>query len=316
MHTFLFDILPETGHIRITLQLALLLNEQGNEVYYTDSSDSVFTSGLLEKGVGRILYPDDLRWFTPDLVLLDYHLQAKAAFYHKRKIRFVYLTASQLGETASPKVPVISLPPSAYSISLTSPRMEQLLERVPTLKDDPSHVLIVGLLEEGEPGRHTKKFYEVVKNCCMANSRYQLILLTHDAEMVQNLFPIPENMAIYRLLDLPALLPLCDVALTTGNLNTLIESVYAGLPMVTYPSPAHTEHRSNAMKYVNAGLGMYADIRKTTPRKFGQQIEEILNNRERFRESSQQTQRLFDRENKNLERVADRLLALITTTRL
>ncbi len=316
MYTFLFDILPETGHIRITLQLAILLNEQGNEVYYTHSSDSAFTSGLIEKGIGRVLYPDDLRWFTPDLVLLDYHLQAKAAFYHKRRIRLVYLTTSQLGETASQEVPVIGLPPSAYSLPLTSPRVKHLLERVPGLKDDPSHVLIVGLLEEGEPGRHTQKFYEVVKNCCITNSRYQFILLTHDAEMVKNLFPVPENMAIYRLLDLPVLLPLCDVALTTGNLNTLIESIYAGLPMVTYPSSARTEHRSNAIKYVNAGLGIYADMRETTPQRLEQQIGEILSNKKRFRKNLQQTQRLFDRENKKLEQVADRLLALITTTRL
>ncbi|GEM_PF-215392 len=313
MYTFLFDILPETGHVRITLELAILLSDKGHEVYYTDSSDSVFTSGLLGKGIGRIFYPDDLQVFTPDLVLLDIQLRTKAGFYRKRQVRFVYLTP-QLGEdTFTADRPVISLPPSESSFPLSSARMEHLLASIPALREEPSRVLIVGLLEETGRSADIHRLYEVVKKCCIANKHYQLVLLVHDPESVKDLFPIPDNMSIYRLLDLPALLPLCDVALTSGDLNSLIEGIYAGLPSLTYPDSRHAEHQANARRSVHAGLGLYGEIRRTTPRMFERQIAEILSNRIRFKQKSQHLRQLFDHENKNLQQVINRLITLITT---
>ena len=61
MFEFLFDIKPDAGNVCPTTRLAYLISERGNKVYYTDTSDSVFTTGLLRKGIGRIIYPHDLR---------------------------------------------------------------------------------------------------------------------------------------------------------------------------------------------------------------------------------------------------------------
>ena len=79
MYSLLFDIRQETGRVRVTVRLACLISRKGNEVYYTDSSDSVFTSGLLGKGIGRVLYPDDLHWFVPDGTILSLFVMARAA---------------------------------------------------------------------------------------------------------------------------------------------------------------------------------------------------------------------------------------------
>lgn len=91
MSSFLFDILPVDTDVKLTIQLACLLNEEGHEVYYTDSSDSAFTFYLLQKGIGRVLYPGDFRWFKPDLVLLDRRLENRIGFYRNRNIRIIYL---------------------------------------------------------------------------------------------------------------------------------------------------------------------------------------------------------------------------------
>lgn len=55
MFEFLFDIKPDAGNVCPTTRLAYLISERGNKVYYTDTSDSVFTTGLLRKGIGRII---------------------------------------------------------------------------------------------------------------------------------------------------------------------------------------------------------------------------------------------------------------------
>lgn len=47
MFEFLFDIKPDAGNVCPTTRLACLISERGNKVYYTDTSDSVFTTGLL-----------------------------------------------------------------------------------------------------------------------------------------------------------------------------------------------------------------------------------------------------------------------------
>ena len=86
MFEFLFDIKPDAGNVCPTTRLAYLISERGNKVYYTDTSDSVFTTGLLRKGIGRIIYPHDFRWFTPHLALLDYQLQDKQQVYNKLSV--------------------------------------------------------------------------------------------------------------------------------------------------------------------------------------------------------------------------------------
>lgn len=44
MFEFLFDIKPDAGNVCPTTRLAYLISERGNKVYYTDTSDSVFTT--------------------------------------------------------------------------------------------------------------------------------------------------------------------------------------------------------------------------------------------------------------------------------
>lgn len=49
MFEFLFDIKPDAGNVCPTTRLACLISERGNKVYYTDTSDSVFTTGCCGK---------------------------------------------------------------------------------------------------------------------------------------------------------------------------------------------------------------------------------------------------------------------------
>ncbi len=312
MRSILIDILPEAGHVRITYRLSTLLNEKGHEVYYTDSSDSVFTSGLIREGIGRIIYPTDFRWFTPDMVVLDSQLYDKAWFYKQCNIRFVYAATQVLGNLRENiDAPVIYLPPMGYAVQASSNRMSNLMELISQWKADPSQVVIVGLLEEEPYTRSLQHFYEIIRQQCAVNTKYQLLLLTNSHKTVEQFFPLPDNVILYRLLDLPALLPYCDVALTTGRLNTLIECIHAHLPAITYPVDGDETLRSYAEEYTRLGLGVCGELHQITPYTFDQQIAEVMNNKTQMQERSRQLWGVFETENEKLEQVADRLISMI-----
>lgn len=113
MFEFLFDIKPDAGNVCPTTRLAYLISERGNKVYYTDTSDSVFTTGLLRKGIGRIIYPHDFRWFTPHLALLDYQLQDKQQVYNEYDINYLFIAINKTDRKIDlmPEMPVVTLPP-------------------------------------------------------------------------------------------------------------------------------------------------------------------------------------------------------------
>lgn len=312
MFVFLFDILPDVGHIRFTLRLAYMLHERGHEVYYTNTSDSAFTSELIRKGIGRVVYPDDLRWFAPDLVLLDYQLRYKALVYEKSKLRYIYVTMQLLSDCAvqDDAIPVLHLPPTDQSLIVSSFRHETLSGMLALLKQQRQQVIIVGLMEEASDDDTWRHFYEVIKSSCMDNPEYHVLLLTDSQEAVGRLFPLPDNVTIYRLLDLPAVLPLCDVALTTGGLNTLIECIHAHLPSLVYSTNETAEHRQS-QQYVKQGLGLCAEVCRITPKIFGQQIEEVLRQKELIEERTKQVGEWFEIENKQLDRVVEQLENII-----
>lgn len=314
MYTFLFDILPDTGHVRITLQLASLLHQKGHEVYYTDSSDSVFTSGLLARGIGRVLYPEDFRWFTPNLVLLDYELKEKVAFYREHHIKHVFIAMQLLSNVIENQTgaPIVYLPPSADAILPSHIQKDDLSDWLPMVKEkNEDHIIIIGLLEEGEHSPKLDDFYEVIKKSCIMNAQYRIILLTNSKENIETLFSLPNNMTICRSIDLPSTLPFCDVALIAGDLNTMIEGIQANIPAVVYPVSGKAEHNHRIRQYVKQGLGVYSETKRMTPEVLEQQIAEVIRGREGVREKLQITRSTFENENLRLERVIERLIKIL-----
>lgn len=313
MFTFLFDILPDTGHVRITLHLASALYESGHEVYYTDSSDSVFTDGLMEKGIGRILYPEDFKWFTPDIVLLDYQLKEKTQFYQKHKIKYVFIAMQVLSGISEKKMglPVIYLAPSGDTLlSSHNHRSEKLLNRLPGLKEDRNNIIIIGLLEEGGKLKDLIDFYEIIKESCLMNRHYQMVLLTNSEKATEQLFSLPDNMMIYRLVDLHEVLPFCDIALISGDLNTMIEGVYANVPSVVYFNSGRNQAKYTR-EYIRQGLGFNSEVNKITLKRFEKQMIEVLQNKDQIQKKLRKTKDFFEAETQKAEEIINRLIHII-----
>ena len=215
MFEFLFDIKPDAGNVCPTTRLACLISERGNKVYYTDTSDSVFTTGLLRKGIGRIIYPHDFRWFTPHLALLDYQLQDKQQVYNEYDINYLFIAINKTDRKIDlmPEMPVVTLPPIPYKLLPQGAKDDDFIDKLTEIKEDRSRTVIIGLLEDEEEERkvntpsHTESFYKAIKQSASIHPQYQFILLTNHGEVETRLFSLPPNIAIYRLPRLQALLP-------------------------------------------------------------------------------------------------------------
>lgn len=296
MFEILFDIKPDTGQVRITVLLAYLMSEQGNKVYYTHTSDSVFTAGLLKKGIGRVIYPDDFRWFKPDLVLLDVQLSERAEFYRKLKIDYVFVTIQKSDSRMenSSGTPMVCLPPAPHPMLSEMPRIDDFIEKITEIRQRyTQQTVIIGLMEE-EGKTDRELFYKAIKKNGIAASQYQFVILTHDGETEEKLFSLPANVTVYRMPNLQALLPLCDLALTAGGLNAWIECTFAQVPMINFSEEA---------------------IRKITPQNLNRQIKETLENKKHIIEQQKQLCNLYERENGKLDETADWLINRIKQKR-
>ena len=171
MFEFLFDIKPDAGNVCPTTRLAYLISERGNKVYYTDTSDSVFTTGLLRKGIGRIIYPHDFRWFTPHLALLDYQLQDKQQVYNEYDINYLFIAINKTDRKIDlmPEMPVVTLPPIPYKLLPQGAKDDDFIDKLTEIKEDRPRTVIIGLLEDEEEERkvntpsHTESFYKAIK---------------------------------------------------------------------------------------------------------------------------------------------------------
>lgn len=288
MFELLFDIWSDTGRVRVTTRLACMMSRKGCGVYYTSSSDSVFTSGLLKKGIGRVIYPDDLHWFTPDLVLLDLLLQKRAAVYKLHRIDYLFITTQEEARGSIDGVALLYLPPSPCKPLSQGAREADFIEKLEDIKEGRSQPIIIGLPEkEGSSSDDVEQLYKAAKMYCIGHPEHQFIVLTNHGTVEEKLFALPDNMAVYRPQDLQQLLPLCHLALTIEDRNIRTECTFAHVPALEFST---------------------RDIRKMTPRKLGRHIKDMLNNRDCLIEQQKRLCDFYEQENRCLNELADRLM--------
>ncbi|WP_288856789.1 hypothetical protein [uncultured Bacteroides sp.] len=293
MYSLLFDIRQETGRVRVTVRLACLISRKGNEVYYTDSSDSVFTSGLLKKGIGRVLYPDDLHWFVPDLTLLDLLLQERAALYRRHGIDYLFVTTQEEAQNGKLDAETLYLPPSPYTPLSKGAREADFIEKLEEIKERRAATVIISILEKGNGCTdNAEQAYQAIRRHSADHPDHQFVVLTNQGKADEKLFALPDNIAVYRPQDLQALLPLCDLALVADDWNIQTECVFAHVPaLVLLPR----------------------EIRRMTPHKLSRRIMDMLGNRECLVEQQKTLCSLYEQENQRLDEVADRLIQYIDT---
>lgn len=291
MLEFLLDIVPGKCHLLISIGLAEALQEKKHEVYYTHTPNPAFTSALYQKRIGNsVIYPEDFDWLRPDLILLDCQHANRASFYRQRSMDYIFV-AMQLPDRESnldTDIPMLYLPPTLSSSSASGPRMEELMTRLKEIKRDRDKHVIIGLMEREDSNRKgVDEFYKVIKSSCIKHPQYQFMLLTNASQSVRQLFELPENMEIFRMLNLDAVLPLCDLALTATHPDAWLDCTFAHVPVLAY-SPE--------------------EMKNTTPLKLDRQIKQALQNKVMLTQKAKELCDFFERENQNLDHITNMLI--------
>ena len=129
-------------------------------------------------------------------------------------------------------------------------------------------------------------FYRVIKRSSIRNPRYQFILLT-DIPNVYQSSELPDNMELFRTLNLNTILPLCDLALTDSHSDAWLDCTFAQIPVLKY-SPK--------------------DMINITPMKLEQQIEYALQNKTTLTQKAKELCDFFERKNREINKIADMLI--------
>lgn len=291
MYSFLFDIPPVLGQVRVTLRLAERLHDNDCEVCYTDTSDSAFTDQLLEQGIGRIIYPTDLQWFRPDLTLLDLSLNVRAEVYARYGIPTLYVTTydGTARQETLDGIPLLRLPPSPCRPLSRNVRETDFLDKIKKIRQKKLRAVIIGILEENT--RNTagmKQIYRIVRHCASEHTNYQFILLTGSEETEEELLALPENVCLYRPGNLHDLLKVCDLALTAEGGDASDDCIFAHIPVWQLSGRAQ---------------------RKLTPGKLDKEIQARLNNLEYLAEQQRQLSSFYEQENLKIDQLARQLVA-------
>ncbi len=92
----------------------------------------------------------------------------------------------------------------------------------------------------------------------------------------QNQYP---NIKIYDFTPQQQLLPYCDLVITHGGLNTIIECVFAEVPLLILPFAKQADHRGNASRASYYGIGKVINQnKKITLKRLEAWMTEAMNN--------------------------------------
>lgn len=116
------------------------------------------------------------------------------------------------------------------------------------------------------------KFY---KKCieALAGTEYQVIMSVGNLVRIEDLGTIPENISVKNFVDQIAVLEQADVFLSHCGMNSVNESLYYRVPLVTYPQT--TEQAGVAARVEQLGAGLC--LKKTSPAAIRQAVEQVLN---------------------------------------
>ena len=118
-----------------------------------------------------------------------------------------------------------------------------------------------------------QKLINVVRdtNCVLIISSNSI---HHDSTFVN----IPENVFLLKAAPQLEILARADVFITHGGLNSLRESIYAGVPMLVYPPNKVYDNMGNSTRVVYHKIGLRGDLQQDSEQEISDKIEDLINN--------------------------------------
>ena len=155
-----------------------------------------------------------------------------------------------------------------------------------------------------------RQLYEAVAQVA-AGFDAQVVLSLGGSDTVELPAQLPENLLVVRFAPQLEILEKADLMITHAGMNSTLECLAAGIPMVAVPI-AHDQH-GTAARIEWTGTGVRVALQHCEPARLRSAIETVLGNAS-FRESARRFQRMIA-EAKGLDRAADIIERVVTTGR-
>ena len=103
-------------------------------------------------------------------------------------------------------------------------------------------------------------------------SDYQIVISAGKSFDIASLGVLPENIAVYSYIDQMAVLKKADVFISHCGMNSANESLYFGVPLVTYPQTPEQGGVARQLETMGAGL----PLKKNNPSQIKKAVENVL----------------------------------------
>lgn len=121
-----------------------------------------------------------------------------------------------------------------------------------------------------------------------------VILSINAVQQRQDFAQIPDNVYFLKAAPQLEILKRADVFITHGGLNSIKESIYAGVPMLVYPLQSYTDTMGNSTRVVYHNLGLRGNLLDDSEDDIGKKIEMLIND-DRFRENIEKLRKIDER---------------------
>lgn len=148
------------------------------------------------------------------------------------------------------------------NIHLFGPRYSALTEKLQFLRIEGKSFVVYCSL--GTLGIVDKKkvicFFSKIRKVALKDCHLFFICSVGRGFLHDSLFPLPENMVVFREVPQYHLLQYCDLMITHGGMNSIAECIYRKVPMLVYPLSRNWDQPGNAARVVFHGLGLKGNI--------------------------------------------------------
>ncbi|MBA4056960.1 MAG: hypothetical protein C0490_19755, partial [Marivirga sp.] len=121
---------------------------------------------------------------------------------------------------------------------------------------------------------------------------------------------IPANVRIFHWVPQISLLGRCRIMITHGGLNSILESIMCGKPLLVFPLTKTWDQNGNAARVIYHGVGLRGNIKRTSSERMNKQITELLKNN--YYKSNVERLRFAFSENMIDKKILEKVLTMAT----
>ncbi len=133
--------------------------------------------------------------------------------------------------------------------------------------------------------KEVKIFFRKIAEVAKLNIDCLFVLSTGDKFNIEELFPSPDNLFLFRSVPQVDLLKYCDIMITHGGMNSITECIYNTVPMLIYPLSLYWDQPGNSARVVYHGLGLRGKLRKDSAKEISKKLNMMKSNHDWYKKN-------------------------------